>query len=155
MVIDTVAASRPVALDERAQQALAALERVPGSVFQTIFRIAAASIFWKSGLTKIANWDTTLALFRDEYQVPLLPPELAAYLGTANELLCPVFLILGLATRVAVLPLLGMTAVIQLFVYPENWAEHLTWAGMLLYLLTRGAGPLSLDRLLAARFGKR
>jgi putative oxidoreductase len=87
-------------------------------------------------------------LFRDEYQVPLLPPALAATIATTFELTCPVLLALGLATRLGTLPLLGMTMVIQLFVYPQSWPEHLTWAALLLLILTRGPGPISLDHLI-------
>jgi putative oxidoreductase len=78
-----------------------------------------------------------------------LTPELAAQLATATELSMPVLLALGLFTRLATLPLLGMVLVIQLFVYPDSWAEHLTWAALLLLILTRGAGALSLDRFIA------
>src|SRR5258706_11637647 len=111
------------------------LGRVPTGLFQGLFRVAVAAVFFKSGLTKIANWDTTIQLFANEYNLPVLPPELAAWLGTAAELTCPVLLVLGPATRLATLPLLAMTVVIQVLVYPENWAEHLTWFSMLLFIL--------------------
>ena len=88
-------------------------------------------------------------LFRDEYPVPLLPPEIAAPIATATELSMPVLLVLGLFTRLATLPLLGMIVVIQLFVYPDSWAEHLNWIALLLLILTRGPGAISLDRLIA------
>ncbi len=78
--------------------------------------------------------------------MPVLPPELAAYLATAVELTCPVLLVFGLRTRLATLPMLAQTFVIEVFVYPENWLDHLTWAAMLLFILTRGPGPISLDR---------
>jgi putative oxidoreductase len=123
------------------------LGRLPLPVLQLMFRVAVAAVFFKSGLTKIASWELTLQLFQDEYAVPLLPVPLAATLATATELSMPVLLVLGLAARVAALPLLGMTLVIQLFVYPENWAEHLMWASLLLFIATRGAGALSLDHL--------
>ncbi|HEX2891427.1 DoxX family protein [Vineibacter terrae] len=123
------------------------LSHLPLSLLLLMARVAVAAVFFKSGLTKIANWDLTLMLFTDEYALPLLPPDIAALLGTTAELTCPVLLVLGLATRLAAVPLLGMTIVIQVFVYPANWAEHLTWATLLLLLLTRGAGRLSLDDL--------
>ena len=88
-------------------------------------------------------------LFRDEYRVPLLPTETAALLATATELSMPVLLALGLFARLATLPLLGMVIVIQLFVYPQSWAEHLTWVALLLLILTRGPGAFSFDRLIA------
>ena len=86
-----------------------------------------------------------------ETSVPVLPPELAAFLATAVELTCPVLLVLGLATRLATLPMLAQTFVIEAFVYPEDWIEHLTWASMLLLILTRGPGALSIDHWLARR----
>ena len=126
-----------------------ALERVPPSVVTLLMRLGIAAVFFKSGLTKIASWQATVQLFAMEYQVPVLPPELAATLAATFELACPVLIVLGLATRLGALALLGMTAVIQLFVYPENWSEHLLWASVLIYLVTRGAGTISIDRAIA------
>jgi putative oxidoreductase len=126
---------------------VAALGRVPQWFHLLLFRLAVASVFLKAGLTKIASWELTIQLFRDEYKVPVLPPELAARMATTFELACPILLIIGLATRLATLPLLGMIMVIQLFVYPGAWSEHLTWGSILLVLLTRGPGGVSLDRL--------
>jgi putative oxidoreductase len=128
------------------------LERVPLSVPQLLTRVAIANVFWRSGMTKLANWDQTVQLFRDEYHVPVLSPEIAATLGATFELSCPVLLVLGLATRLGALPLLGMTAVIQTFVYPQNWPEHLTWAAMLVFLVVRGGGTYSLDHVLGGFF---
>ena len=91
-------------------------------------------------MAKLANWETTIALFTDEYQVPLLPPELAAMLALSIELSTPILMVLGLLTRPAALVLLGMTTVIEIFVYPLAWPTHLQWAAMLLVLLCRGAG---------------
>jgi len=125
------------------------LERFPLGVLQLLFRVSIAALFWNSGLTKIASWQTTIVLFRDEYKVPLLSPELAATLAAMVELSCPVLLVLGLATRLATLPMLAMTVVIEVFVYPEDWIEHLGWAAFLLFILTRGPGPIALDRWLA------
>jgi uncharacterized membrane protein YphA (DoxX/SURF4 family) len=89
-----------------------------------------------------------LQLFADEYQVPILSPEIAAMMSVTFEFGCSILLVLGLATRLATLPLLGMLAVIQTFVYPNAWSDHLTWGSILLFLLTRGGGVLSLDWLL-------
>jgi putative oxidoreductase len=125
------------------------LERFPLSALQFMARLSIGAVFFNSGLTKIASWQTTVVLFRDEYKVPVLPPELAASLAAATELTCPVLLVLGLATRLATLPMLGMTVVIEAFVYPEDWIEHLTWATLLLFILTRGPGAIALDRWLA------
>jgi putative oxidoreductase len=127
----------------------ALLEQFPMALLQLMFRVGIGAVFWNSGLTKIASWQTTVVLFRDEYKVPLLPPELAAMLGASVELTCPVLLVLGLATRLATLPMLGMTFVIEAFVYPQDWIEHLIWASLLLAILTRGPGAIALDRWLA------
>jgi len=108
-------------------------------------------VFLKAGLTKVSSWEVTLALFRDEYRVPVIPPEIAAILAATFELTCSALLIVGLAT----LPLLGMIATIQLFVYPDAWSEHLVWGSILLCLLTRGPGALSLDGLIARAWARR
>jgi putative oxidoreductase len=133
-----------------------ALERSIGhSLLALAARFAVAGIFFMSGRTKVEGWlsvsDSAVALFADEYKVPVLPPELAAHLATYAEHLFPALLVLGLVTRLSALALLGMTAVIQLFVYPDAWPTHLSWAGLLLYLAGRGAGALSLDRTLGIR----
>ena len=132
----------------RIARGLSLLERFPLAVIQLIFRLAIASVFLKAGLNKWASWETTVQLFADEYKVPVLSPDLAATMAATFELGCSALLVLGLGTRLATLPLLGMIAVIQTFVYPNAYAEHLTWASLLLFLLTRGAGPWSLDRAL-------
>src|SRR5258708_15687237 len=144
-----------VTLLERLQAVIAWFGRFPLALLQLAFRFSVASVFWHAGMTKIASWDTTIALFRDEYMVPVLPPQLAATMGATVELSCPVLLVLGLATRLATLPMLGMTFVIEVFVYPENWLEHLTWATTLLFILTRGPGPVSLDHFIAQMTGTR
>ena len=118
-------------------------------------RFSIAGIFFMSGRTKVEGFltlrDSAVALFADEYRVPLLPPELAAHLAAYAEHLFPVLLVLGLFTRLSAGALLGMTAVIQIFVYPSAWPTHLSWAGLLLYLVGRGAGPWSLDRAFGIR----
>jgi putative oxidoreductase len=136
---------------DRVASLLAALERLPLAVFQTLFRLCIAAVFWHSGMVKLASWQATLALFRYEYKIPLIPPEIAATLAAAVELTCPVLLVLGLAARLATLPMLAMTCVIQFLVYPEDWLQHLTWAAMLLFILSRGPGPLSLDHIIATK----
>jgi putative oxidoreductase len=118
-------------------------------------RLGIAGVFWLSGRTKVEGWltvtDGAVALFAEEYQVPLLPPEFAAHMAAYAEHLFPVLLVLGLFTRASALALLGMTAVIQVFVYPSAWPTHLTWAVALLYLVGRGAGAVSVDRALGLR----
>lgn len=125
------------------------LSRVPLSLHQLLFRLAVAGVFLRAGLTKMASWEPTVALFRDEYRVPVLPPEVAAVLATTFEVGCSMLLILGLATRLATLPLLAMLLTIQLFVYPQAWPEHLVWGSLLFFLLTRGPGAISVDHLIA------
>lgn len=115
-------------------------------------RLAIAAIFFLSGRTKVEGWLSVTPgayeLFRTEYRLPVLAPEVAAHLAAYAEHLFPLLLVLGLFTRPAALALLGMTLVIQLFVYPDAWPTHLSWAALLLYLAGRGAGRLSLDRML-------
>ncbi|MEO7336602.1 MAG: DoxX family protein [Caldimonas sp.] len=114
-------------------------------------RLSIASIFFLSGRTKVDGFltitDSAYELFRTEYKLPLIPPEIAAHLATWAEHLFPVLLLLGLFTRLSALALLGMTVTIQVFVYPDAWPTHLSWAALLLYLIGRGAGALSLDKL--------
>jgi putative oxidoreductase len=128
------------------------LDSVPYSLLAIPLRLAVANVFWSSGTTKLANWDATLQLFTEEYKVPLLPPDVAAHIGAAIELSTPFLLVLGFGTRFAALVLLGMTTVIEVFVYPQAWPTHIQWAAMLLVLLCRGAGNLSIDRWLRRRF---
>jgi putative oxidoreductase len=118
-------------------------------------RVAIGAIFFLSGRTKVEGFltvtDSAYALFREEYRVPFLPPELAAHMATYAEHLFPVLLVLGLFTRFSALALLGMTAVIQIFVYPDAWPTHLSWAALMLYLAGRGAGPVSLDHAIGIK----
>jgi putative oxidoreductase len=116
-----------------------------------LLRLAIAGVFLPAGLLKVTSWESTLALFQDEYKVPILAPAVAAVMATGIELGSSSLLIAGLATRLATLPLLGQIATIQLFVYPQAWREHLVWGSILLVLLTRGGGALSIDRALAGR----
>jgi putative oxidoreductase len=115
-------------------------------------RIAIASVFFLSGRTKVDGvltvTDSAVDLFREEYKLPLVSPEVAAHLAAYAEHLFPLLLIVGFATRLSAIALLGMTAVIEIFVYPEAWPTHLTWAALLVYLVGRGAGAWSLDRRL-------
>jgi putative oxidoreductase len=116
-----------------------------------ILRLAIVGVFLRAGLQKIGSWESTVALFAEEYKVPVLPPAVAAAMGSAVEVGCSTLLLLGLGTRLATLPMLGQILTIQLFVYPQAWPEHLTWASILLVLLTRGGGAVSLDHLIGRR----
>ncbi|MBL8706086.1 MAG: DoxX family membrane protein, partial [Rhodospirillales bacterium] len=133
-------------LVEPASDLVAAMTRYGAPAYQLFLRLWMAEIFWSSGLTKIASWSTTVALFREEYQVPVLPPELAAVFATSVELACPVLLTLGLGTRLAALPLIAITLVIQ-FTYLDR-AEHFYWLMLLGLLALHGPGPLSIDALI-------
>ena len=131
---------------------VALVGRVPLSLHQLLFRLAIAGVFLRAGLTKISSWESTVALFADEYKVPVLAPHLAAAMAATFEVGCSTLLLVGLGTRLAALPLIGMIMTIQLFVYPQAWSEHLVWGSILLMLLTRGGGAISLDHLIARRF---
>ncbi len=124
---------------------------IPEALIALIMRAGIAAVFFLSGRTKVDGLltikDSTFFLFSEEYKVPFLPTELAAYLATYAEHILPILLILGLGTRFAALGLLGMTMVIQLFVYPDAWSTHLGWAAILVYLIGRGPGAISLDAL--------
>jgi len=124
------------------------LERGPLALVQLSMRLAVGAVFLNAGLMKYRSFEFTVLLFRDEYKVPLLDPALAARMATFNELTFSTLLIVGLGTRLATLPFLGMIAVIQTFVYPQAWIEHLTWASILLFLLVRGPGAVSLDHVI-------
>jgi putative oxidoreductase len=125
---------------------------LPDTLLLLVARFGIAGVFFTSGRTKVEGLLTitpsTYALFADEYRVPLLPSNIAAHLATYAEHLFPILLVLGLLTRVSALALLTMTLVIQTFVYPDAWPTHLSWAAILLFLIARGGGALSLDRVL-------
>lgn len=151
-------------------QAVSWFERIPHSLVALVARFSIAAVFWKSGQTKVTGFvldivsgefalgwprlsDSALALFQDEYKLPLLAPVLAATSAAIAEHLFPAMLLIGLGTRFAALALLGMTLVIQVFVYPGAYATHGTWAAVLLYLMARGPGALSVDGWIARRCG--
>lgn len=125
------------------------------SLLNLTARLAIAAIFLLSGRTKVSGvlniTPATFELFRSEYALPLLPPSIAAHLAAYAEHLFPLLLVLGLFTRLSALALLLMTLVIQLFVYPDAWPTHLSWAALLLLLIGRGAGRVALDRWLGIR----
>jgi putative oxidoreductase len=152
-------------------RAIALLERIPQSLIAFIARFAIAAVFWKSGQTKVEGlaidlidgtfqlgWprlaDSTIPLFTSEYHVPLLSPEIAAHMAAFAEHFFPVLILVGFATRFSAMALLGMTITIQLFVYPDAYPTHGTWAAVLLYLMATGPGKLSVDHLIARRFSR-
>jgi len=145
------------------------MARIPESAIALIGRFSVAAVFWKSGQTKIEGLAVDLVsgtfelgvprlspsavdLFRDEYRLPLLSPELGATLAALGEHVLPLMLLLGLGTRFAALGLLLMTAVIQVLVYPAAYPTHGVWAAVLLWLMVRGPGVVSIDHVLAVRW---
>lgn len=134
------------------QRLTARLDRIPHDLIAFAARLGTAGVFWQSARTKVDGFtitDSTFLLFREEYRLPLIPPEIAAVMGTTAEHLFSVLLVLGLATRLSAAALLGMTLVIEIFVYPLAWPTHLAWATCFLYLIGRGPGAWSLDAPIA------
>jgi putative oxidoreductase len=153
---DTPLAMRPQpALAGLILRANALMAAIPYWLVALIARISIAAVFWRSGQTKLEGWhisDSAILLFKEEYKLPLIDPTLAAYLATFAEHFFPVLLVIGLATRFAALALLIMTLVIEIFVYPDAWPTHGTWAACFLILMAQGPGRLSLDHLIAQRY---
>lgn len=140
----------PLALINRTVNLMESL--VPTWLVSLAARTGVATVFFLSGRTKVEGLltvnDSAYYLFAEEYKLPFIPSDIAAHLAAWSEHLFPILLVLGLMTRFSALALLGMTLVIQIFVYPGAWSTHLVWAALLLYLIRYGAGAASLDRLL-------
>ena len=152
----SVEAPTPKGLRARWNAAAELLQRIVShDLLALSSRISIAAIFFLSGQTKVSGFltvtDGAIDLFRTEYKLPLLSPDLAAHLAAYAEHLFPLLLVLGFMTRLSALALLGMTLVIQFFVYPDAWPTHLSWAALLLYLVGRGAGMVSIDRAIGMR----
>lgn len=134
------------------RQINAVLARIPHDLVALALRIFPAMVFFQSGRTKVEGLfsikDSTWFLFEHEYALPVIPSNIAAVMGTTAEHVLPILMILGLATRLSALGLLGMTAVIQTFVYPGAWITHGLWGAALLAVVARGPGAWSLDRVL-------
>lgn len=138
------------------QAAIALAERIPYALLALAARVFPAAVFWQSGQTKVDGFklsDSAVALFQDEYRLPLIDPTLAAYISAIAEHVFPVLLFLGLASRFSALALFIMTMVIEIFVYPDAWPTHGTWIACFLLIIARGPGVLSLDCLIARHFG--
>ncbi len=132
----------------------AGLESIPMSILTLFARIFPAAVFWQSGETKVEGWrvtDGAVALFQEEYRLPLVDPWFAAHAAALAEHLFPLLLVVGFATRLSAAALLGMTLVIEIFVYPDAWPTHGVWATCFLLVLARGPGVFSLDHLLWRR----
>jgi putative oxidoreductase len=149
-----LAARAETGLSGFVKRLIALMAAIPYWFVALIARLSIAAVFWRSGQTKVDGWhvsDTAIELFKYEYKLPLIDPVIAAYLATFAEHFFPVLLVLGLATRFAAAALLVMTLVIEIFVYPDAWPTHGTWATCFLLLMMKGAGPVSLDYLIARR----
>lgn len=160
---------RPLSIPGLLRGFVSVCSRLPNSLLAFLARFSIAAVFWKSGQTKIQGleidivnrdftlgWprlsDSAVALFKDEYRLPLIAPEIAAPMAAFAEHFFPLLILFGLATRLSALALLGMTLTIQLFVYPDAYPTHGTWAAVLLYLMVHGPGRLSLDHWIARRY---
>jgi putative oxidoreductase len=134
------------------RQLQALMAGIPYALIALITRISIGGVFWQSGQTKLDGWHisaSAIELFRNEYKLPLVDPTIAAYLATTAEHLFPILLVIGLATRFAASALLVMTLVIEIFVYPDAWPTHGTWAACFLILMARGPGVISADGIIA------
>jgi putative oxidoreductase len=129
--------------------AIQLLDAIPYSVVALIARLATFSVFFRSGTQKLSDWHATLLLFENEYHVPLLSPDFAAYLAAGLELSCSVLILVGLMTRFATIVLCSMIAVIQVFIYPSAWPDHIQYVAFMSIIIARGPGRLSLDYLLS------
>jgi putative oxidoreductase len=136
------------------QRAIAAMGRIPDWLIALAARVFPAAVFWQSGQTKVAGFHlkpSAIALFQNEYQLPLIDPVIAAHISAFSEHFFPILLVIGLATRFSALALLFMTAVIEIFVYPDAWPTHGVWATCFLVVISRGPGWLSLDHLIGLK----
>ena len=153
---DTLSTTRPSGMSALIMRANALMSDIPYWFVALVLRIPIAGVFWQSGQTKVDGWQlssSAIELFKEEYKLPLIDPTIAAYLATFAEHFFPVLLVLGLATRFAALSLLIMTLVIEIFVYPDAWPTHGTWAACFLVLMAQGPGKVSLDHWVAQRYG--
>lgn len=130
------------------------LGRFPMSILQLGLRVGVGLVFFNAGILKFKSFEFAVKLFQEEYKVPLIDPALAAHMATFNELVFPILLFLGLASRLATLPLLGQMLIMQ-YVYPQAWSDHFFWASALIVILTRGPGVFSLDYLIERYLAKR
>jgi len=150
MTATTKSASVPIA-----QRAFATLNGIPYWFIALAARLFPAAVFWQSGETKVAGWHvkpSAIALFENDYQLPLVDPAVAAHASAIAEHVFPILLVIGFATRLSALALLFMTAVIEIFVYPGAWPTHGVWATCFLVVIARGPGALSIDHLIGRQF---
>ena len=152
----TLAATPGRTLLRRSYAILRMLDRIPHDAIALISRLSIAAVFWQSGETKVDGWhvtDNAVYLFETEYKLPFVDPWLAAHLSAFAEHFFPLLLVIGFASRLSALALLGMTLVIEIFVYPDAWPTHGTWAVCFLVIIAGGPGRLSIDHFIARRTG--
>jgi len=155
MTDTSIPARRSTGFEALLARANGLVAAIPYWFVALVARISIAAVFWRSGQTKLDGWhisDSAILLFQDEYRLPLMNPTFAAYVATIAEHAFPVLLVIGLATRFSALALLIMTLVIEIFVYPDAWPTHGTWAACFLIVMTQGPGKISLDHLIARRW---
>ncbi len=141
-------------LPQKLHRTLRLLDRIPHDAIALLSRISIAAVFWQSGQTKVDGWhvtDNAIYLFETDYRLPFVDPWLAAHLSALAEHLFPVLLVIGLASRLSALALLAMTLVIEVFVYPDAWPTHGTWAVCFLVIIAGGPGRVAIDHLIAGR----
>ena len=152
---EALSTTRPSGMPALVMRANALMSGIPYWFAALVLRIPIAAVFWRSGQTKVEGWQlssSAIELFKDEYKLPVIDPTVAAYLATFAEHFFPILLVLGLATRFAALSLLIMTLVIEIFVYPDAWPTHGTWAACFLVLMAKGPGQVSLDHWIARQY---
>ncbi|MGV1846495.1 MULTISPECIES: DoxX family protein [unclassified Rhizobium] len=152
----TLAARPDRTLLGKSRAILRLLDRIPHDAIALLSRLSIAAVFWQSGETKVEGWhvtDNAVYLFETEYKLPFVDPWLAAHLSAFAEHFFPLLLVIGFASRLSALALLGMTMVIEIFVYPDAWPTHGTWAVCFLVIIAGGPGRLSVDHLIARRTG--
>ncbi|ENN84240.1 membrane protein [Rhizobium freirei PRF 81] len=153
----TAATAERETMAERLYRALRLLGHIPHDLIALVARLSIAAVFWQSGQTKVDGWhvtDNAVYLFQTEYKLPFVDPWIAAHIAAFSEHFFPALLVIGLASRLSALALLGMTLVIEIFVYPDAWPTHGTWATCFLVIIAGGPGRIALDHLIAKRFGR-
>ena len=151
----TAATAERETLPQRLYSALKLLDHIPHDLIALIARLSIAAVFWQSGQTKVEGWhvtDNAVYLFHTEYKLPLVDPWIAAHVAAFSEHFFPFLLVIGFASRLSALALLGMTLVIEIFVYPDAWPTHGTWATCFLVIIAGGPGRIALDHLIVRRF---
>ena len=154
----TMTAMESQTLPQKIQGALHLLNRIPHDLVALVSRLSIGAVFWQSGQTKVDGWhvtDNAIYLFQTEYKLPFVDPSIAAHLSAFAEHFFPLLLWIGFASRLSALALIGMTLVIEIFVYPDAWPTHGTWAVCFLVIIAGGPGRVSLDHLISRYFARK